>query len=43
MEVVDGLNHADEFRNKHFEVFLLEKLIEDKKSFFNHAERKSNN
>ena len=31
MKVVDGLNHADEFGNEHFEVFPLEKLMEDKK------------
>ena len=42
MKVVDGLNHADEFGNKHFEVFPLEKLMEDKKWFSNHPERKSN-
>ena len=33
-EVVDGLFHAEEVGNKHFEAFLLEKLVEDKKSFF---------
>lgn len=31
MEVVDGLNRADEFGNKHFEVFPSEKLMKDKK------------
>ena len=33
VEVADGLIHAEEVGNKHFEVFLLE-LVEDKKSFF---------
>ena len=33
MEVVDGLIHAEEFEKKHYEAFLLKKLVEDKKSF----------
>ena len=33
-EVIDGLFHAEEVENKHFEAFLLEKLVQDKKSFF---------
>ena len=33
-EVVDSLFHAEEVGNKHFETFLLEKLVEDKKPFF---------
>ena len=33
-EVVDGLFRAEEVGNKHFEAFLLEKLLEDKRSFF---------
>ena len=33
MEVVDGLIHGEEFEKKYFEVFLLKKLVEDKKSF----------
>ena len=33
VEVADGLIHAEEVGNKHFEVLFLE-LVEDKKSFF---------
>ena len=33
-EVVDGLFHAEEIGNKHFEAFFLGKLAEDKKYFF---------
>ena len=33
-EVVDGLFRAELVGNKHFEAFLLEKLLEDKRSFF---------
>ena len=31
---IDGLVQAEEVENKHFEAFLLEKLVQDKKSFF---------
>ena len=33
-EVVDGSFHAEEVGNKHFEAFLPEKSVEDKKPFF---------
>ena len=33
-KVVDGLFHAEEVGNKHFEAFLLEKLLKNKKSLF---------
>ena len=33
-KVVDGFFHTKKVGNKHFEAYLLEKLVEDKKSFF---------
>ena len=35
-EVVDGFFHAEEVGNKRFDYFYLDKLVKDKKSFFQH-------
>ena len=35
-EVADGFFHGEEVGNKHFDYFYLDKLVKDKKSFFQH-------